>query len=484
MIGRGISGRRERAASRAGHGGLAIVGHWRLDRMLLLAVFNLLLFFYVSTLLVENQRLALGLLCVANFGILLRERARPEMLLLIGFALIYFIFHIPLALIEVLSPDFIPRSRYFSYWYPRALTTDAIWIAAIFNSVMTSVFMAAPSVHYGNEMRALRREQDSLRGDVLLLPMLACILWFYAALFALGISNYNDYNEVVRTSDAGFVARSFSFLMIVLPTIIVLGAARIRWVGLYFTLLAIWCVPAFFLGLRGEVLFPLAMTMPVLLWRFGWKVRIIPSIVGAVVLLWMINLAMMVRGTGDLSSADESASALEAVAEMAGSLRPVYETLRWVEYGIMEPQGGATYWAPLERTLALVLPFIDRLPGHLDMRLMNVAIQEYAGNYGFSIAAEAFINFGHVGVVAMALVFGVVLIFAARHLGSGFILSRPLAVILSLAAANALFYHIRQSFVGAYGTFILTLILTAGFLWLDELVKPVRARRVGAQERS
>jgi hypothetical protein len=69
---------------------------------------------------------------------------------------------------------------------------------------------------------------------------------------------------------------------------------------------------------------------------------------------------------------------------------------KWLDTGVEHLRWGETYWAPFERTLAIVLP-LPRSPALEDFRLMNVAIAAREGHYGFSISAEAMINFGLLG---------------------------------------------------------------------------------------
>ena len=83
----------------------------------------------------------------------------------------------------------------------------------------------------------------------------------------------------------------------------------------------------------------------------------------------------------------------DAFAEMGGSLHPVEKVVRWRAEG--DPlEMGASYWAPIERGAARVLPGLQTSVAEDDMRIMNVLVTDRVGPIGFSPVAEAYRNFG------------------------------------------------------------------------------------------
>lgn len=178
------------------------------------------------------------------------------------------------------------------------------------------------------------------------------------------------------------------------------GRARIAgWAG--FALYAAIALP---LGTRGEVLFPL-VAMAVIearrrrirpLWTFG----------GAAGVLLLAGVVRQTR-LGDRSPLSPSGwltAPLDAVAEMGFSLRPVVVVLGWDE----PLRTGATFVAVPVRFFE---SFLGRHGGPpvYDDRLFNVEIANRVGQIGGSPVAEAFHNFGTLGVVLFMAVLGALL---------------------------------------------------------------------------
>ena len=130
----------------------------------------------------------------------------------------------------------------------------------------------------------------------------------------------------------------------------------------------------------------------------------------------------------------------DALVEMGQSLRPVEQVVRWHAEG--EPyQHGASYWAPFERAGARVLPGVKPMAADNDLRLMNVLVLDRIGAIGFSPVAEAYRNFGPVGVV-------IVLGLLGMALGAiDMIRDRRRAVLAIATLYPPLLINIRNSFV-------------------------------------
>jgi hypothetical protein len=128
---------------------------------------------------------------------------------------------------------------------------------------------------------------------------------------------------------------------------------------------------------------------------------------------------------------------------------------------------GETFWAPAERILAKVLP-LQIEPGERDFRLMNVAISERNGPYGFSPVAEGYINFGMPGVIAVMLLLSIILNRvdgAAVSLRGDMVIACIVCILLSF---------VRNSFAHIPGQCLLTIGLVQGYFLL--IKKRVYAR--------
>ena len=164
------------------------------------------------------------------------------------------------------------------------------------------------------------------------------------------------------------------------------------------------------LGLRSEVMFP-GVVVLIALARCGRGITLVKAGAVGLAALLIIPLVRDLRTTGisGLADAELSAPGLDGLAEMGGSLHPVEKVVRWHAEG--EPfEMGATYWAPFERAAARLLPGLRRrAAAEDDFRLMNVLVLDRVGAIGFSPVAEAYRNFGPIGVVVLLGLLGIVM---------------------------------------------------------------------------
>jgi hypothetical protein len=95
---------------------------------------------------------------------------------------------------------------------------------------------------------------------------------------------------------------------------------------------------------------------------------------------------------------------------MGYSLRPTAEVLRWLDEGA-DFMNGASYWAPVDRALVYLVPSWTRVPAEEDSRILsNLVLKDPAiGAIGFSPVAEAYFNFGVIGVVIVMFLVGMLL---------------------------------------------------------------------------
>jgi hypothetical protein len=130
----------------------------------------------------------------------------------------------------------------------------------------------------------------------------------------------------------------------------------------------------------------------------------------------------------------------DAFVEMGGSLHPVEKVVRWQTEGEAF-ELGASYWAPIERAAARILPGLRAAAAEDDMRIMNVLVTDRVGPIGFSPVAEAYRNFGPPGVILVLWIFGALL---ARLDG---IADRRFAILAIATLYVPLLVNVRNSFV-------------------------------------
>jgi O-antigen polysaccharide polymerase Wzy len=195
------------------------------------------------------------------------------------------------------------------------------------------------------------------------------------------------------------------------------------------------------IGLRGEIMFPTVAAL-VAAARCGWTLSPAKACAFLIGLLIVIPSVREIRNTGlqGLSDVALELRTFDAFVEMGGSLHPVEKVVRWRAEGEALDMG-SSYWAPIERAAARVLPGVETSAAEGDMRIMNVLVTDRVGPIGFSPVAEAYRNFGAVGVV---LVLGL--------LGAGLaaidgIADRRLAVLAIAILYVPLLTNVRNSFV-------------------------------------
>ena len=195
------------------------------------------------------------------------------------------------------------------------------------------------------------------------------------------------------------------------------------------------------IGLRGEIMFPTVAAL-VAAARCGWRLSPAKACAFLAGLLIVIPSVREIRSTGlqGLSDVALELRMFDAFVEMGGSLHPVEKVVRWRAEGEALDMG-SSYWAPIERAAARVLPGIETSAAEDDMRIMNVLVTDRVGPIGFSPVAEAYRNFGAVGV---ALILGL--------LGAGLaaidgVADRRLAVLAIAIFYVPLLINVRNSFV-------------------------------------
>ncbi|WP_177282441.1 O-antigen polysaccharide polymerase Wzy [Devosia enhydra] len=358
-------------------------------------------------------------------------RRHPFFLL---FCLTFCLFHfglLPLYGLHLSSPN-----AGFLFWYQTDAGRYAILASGMFliGLHLSVIFEASPVLTAPDAART--DDADVLVYRIALAALcLGCAIWAVYML-ANGVSNYREYvahfsgsvwgNRVIRAAYSLIAAAAF---------LCALYGRRPLAAGLVF---ALWGAAVFILGPRNEVVLPGLIVVAILVARgllrlpwWGWSAAV-------VVVLTASSAAALVRWDATELSRLAAASPLAGLGELGWSLRPVVVVLEWIEAG--DPlRWGQTYVAPFDRYIGSVLPGWNRVPAAEDMRLMNVLVADRVGTIGFSIVAEAIINFGIWALMPLGFLVGSVVTLAGR-----LVVSRR-AIILALPVLVLLFVHIRQS---------------------------------------
>jgi hypothetical protein len=224
------------------------------------------------------------------------------------------------------------------------------------------------------------------------------------------------------------------------------------------------------LGLRGEILFPTIAAL-VASARCGRVLSIRAVCALGLTLLVLIPVVREVRNTGvrNLSQMAWDIRPFDAFAEMGASLHPVEKVVRWRAEG--EPfEKGSSYWAPFERVARRMLPGIDSVAAADDLRIMNILVVERVGPIGFSPVAEAYRNFGAVGVAFVFALLGGIL---AALDG---IADRRIAVLAIATVYVPVLINVRNSFVSVPAQCAAGILMVLGLGAIRHVVGSVMCR--------
>ena len=363
----------------------------------------------------------------------------------VGFLFVLGLFHlgIPLGGFFEYGNDYYDKN--LSRWYYSEYTIKSFIVVYLFlvGYAISNIF-PVKSLNFKSGFFCFNNEYNYKLIFILYLSLV--LLWIFFVRFISGVSNYTLYAEGNASSNilnAFFVYGNnligFLFVLLCLNK----KYAKNSLITMFF-----WAIFALPIGLRGEVFFPIVMSIPFLINNNIIRLNIFKLTSMVIIILTGLS-AIFIYRHGEAVEGTEI-NPLATIIEMGGSLRPVYESIKWIEGKELNFFYGETYWAPIERVITKIIPYIDRLPANEDMRLMNVVILNKAGPYGFSIIGESFINFSYLGTVFIGLICGLFL--------KSFDLSTSKNNFLILALVFALFFHIRQSFVGGFAVFSFSII--------------------------
>jgi hypothetical protein len=329
------------------------------------------------------------------------------------YSLLFMLFHFGIVLPQALGFP-LPLPRY--NWFGGDVINRAILLANVgFLALGTGALL----------MRLLardssRKKKDAPQGDVIStvygtvgfsLVFIGCLGWYWIVIKSGGLGvllgSYVQYRETVDSPLVHYV-----WLLQGLGWILVASHGEKAWIMRTGVIFLIWTISALPLGLRGGVLFPLAVSLPLLAKR-GFRIPTKYSIIGAVVLLMVIAGVRSLRtaGVADAKFSDLTYSPLDALYEMGSQIRVVGFVCRWRDEGD-PPAYGGTYIRPFERALTALSRgggASQELPD--DDLLMNLYVAKREGlayGPGFSPVAEGFVNFNQTGIVMFMLILGIV----------------------------------------------------------------------------
>lgn len=249
-----------------------------------------------------------------------------------------------------------------------------------------------------------------------------------------------------------------------------------------FIAFGLFTLVGFPLGLRGEILFPLATAAGVLAFRMKMP-RAWITLLAAIPLLALTAAVAATRTASEgLTSAGAQAfSPLSALAEMGASLSVMDLAIRWhTDMGIPFTEG-MHYWAPArDAFIRMVLRMSP--PAPTAETYMNVLVDSTRGAIGGSVIASGFHAFSSAGVVVVMAAWGLTLGLIARPS-----YPRPFPLAAGAILALSFQFHIRNDWAGVpvtliFGIYALAVAWLLTEFWNVASVQPPLRTSVSALE--
>ncbi|WP_170981538.1 O-antigen polysaccharide polymerase Wzy [Nocardioides dongxiaopingii] len=229
-------------------------------------------------------------------------------------------------------------------------------------------------------------------------------------------------------------------------------------------------VLAFPLGLRGEVLFPLA-AMSIVLGAQRRMPRPRVLAIAVVALLVPIGIVSDTRQGTSLEPDQVVTAPTRALSEMGGSLAVVHATVTWHDTRGEPFYQGATYLAPINDAFERYALRQSPTPESQNLDHMSTQIEMRVGNVGGSVIGEAYNNFAVPGALVIMFAWGWGLARLNRLASRG-------GAWLILTATTTLVFQmlVRNSFASTPSVLLITALVLVP-AWLLGHAGSVRARR-------
>jgi hypothetical protein len=417
----------------------------------------------------EEATLAYGFVVAAAvtcLGVLIR--AAPFGLWSGGpmFFVVLALFHVPLMAFPLAGVE-IPGDEvgYVSSWFvPDAHVVRSAWLVAqaLLGFTLGYVLLGrrAPTLAIESATRS-SAHQDAAAG----MSLVGTVIVVATVTYVLGLLATVAANPSLTVGVTGILTGI---------SLVVAGRrSTVRTIGLAF--FALFAASTLVMGSRTSALYA-AVGAVVVLARLRPMPRQLVAVVVVLSGLVVISGVERIRDAG-LAQAGVGqilGSPLEATAEMGATLRPVVETVSWVDQG-EEHRHGMSYAIGSIRFIELVAG-IDREHSAVDPRLIGTLLRDRVQGYeiGYSAVAEAFLNFGQIGAALFFVAVGALL---GRWDRRG--LGRSVDAALYGVVFSALLATVRASSVTTFSTILLGFAAIAVSFSVGRLLRRFAGSRSG-----
>ena len=368
------------------------------------------------------------------------------------------LFHLGLPAVVLLGAD-VPE-RYLDYlplWFARdGQTSVALWLTMAGLAAFALGYALASAATGGADDAGLSPAGGGLPADTgsgagadvplagvgLVVTALGASMYLgHVAVVAPALLTGGGGKRLYEATVAGSAAVSYGTILVSIGSVLAASAPRGTTRRLALAVFAVFTAATLAFGSRTAALYAV-VTVVVVLARVRTMPRQRVAVLALVAGLLLVSGVQQVRdeGVGHASLGDFLGSPSAAVAEMGLTLRPLVETVGWVEAG-EEPRWGHTYLVGVQRFAEGMLG-LPRPASSDDQRFAGVLSRDRVEAYqiGYSIVAEAYLNFGPVGT---ALFFCLLGAFFGRRDGVG--LGDPVSAARYGMVLAAVAAHVRQA---------------------------------------
>jgi len=395
------------------------------------------------------------------------------------FFVVLVLFHVPLAAFAVTGAD-IPSddADYLSLWFiPNEQVLRAVWLVAQALLAFTFGYVllgrrrptrSAPAARVIDDEPARARAQTeaamTLTGTVVVVVTVLYVLGTIAVVepgLLLGQGGKRLYDATVAANPS--LTAGITFTLSGMSLVVAGRRSTVRTVGLVF--FGVFAASTLVMGSRTSALYALVGVVVVLA-RLRPMPRQVIAVLVVVTGLVVVSSVERIRddGLADTSIGQMLGSPLAATVEMGATLRPVVETVSWIDQG--EPhRHGMTFAVGTIRFVEL-LAGVDRELSADDPRLVGTLLRDRVQHYaiGYSLVAESFLNFGTTGsallFVGLGMLFG-----RWDHRGLG----RPVNAVVYGVVFSALLATVRSSSTTTVTTILLGLAAVVFSIWLGSI---------------
>lgn len=319
--------------------------------------------------------------------------------------------------------------------------TEALWLSSTAMAALALAYSVASAWRDDSTVeRPATRTEGLATGGLVIVVLGAGLYLGYIALAApelLTGAGKRYYEQTV----AGNAPIAYGTILVSVGSVLAAAGRRSRTRTVALCAFFLFTAATLAFGSRTAALYSL-VTVIVIIARLQKMPRQRVAVAGVVLGLMLVSAVQQFRDEGLSGASVEEfvGSPASAATEMGLTLRPVVETVQWLEDD-QELRYGSTYLAGVQR-LFEGLAQVERPPSTQDDRFAGTLVRERVDLFqiGYSIVAEAYLNFGPVGSPVFFLVLGALLgRWDSRGLGDGLSAARYGIVFVALIA------HVRQA---------------------------------------